>query len=196
MRPDYPRVQEGEESQHLNQDLRSWSRWATGRKMRRSRTESVGAVSCSCCDQVLMCYRYNYSRVYVRQGRKDAAFYSVFDRIRVRIASFPLLQTITDAHWFAYSIQQSLPFYKEILGFVNVSKPDNTLASICRTPSGKPYVKGGEEGVHLYLRVPYGASGSGRAAPAMPPPQSLWIEVENVDGELCWSCFCLPLLDR
>ncbi|KDN47968.1 hypothetical protein K437DRAFT_90383 [Tilletiaria anomala UBC 951] len=75
-------------------------------------------------------------------------------------------------------IASALPFYKEILGFVNVSKPDKSLANICRTPSGKPMLQGAEEGVQLYLRTPY--------PPPQPqdppfPPMSVHVEVANVD---------------
>ncbi len=105
---------------------------------------------------------------------------------------------------FVSNIQQSLPFYREILGFVNVTKPDAHLANICRNSGGKPSLAPGEIGVQLHLRGPSTGTGAlgnsvgsnlyGRrpsttatsqpAALAAPPPQSLSIEVENVDGEL------------
>lgn len=88
---------------------------------------------------------------------------------------------------FVSDIKLALPFWREILGFVNVTKPENYMAMLCRTPTNKSILRGGEEGVQIMLRTSFGSYGvasdgpSSADSPARPAPMALWIEVENVD---------------
>lgn len=83
--------------------------------------------------------------------------------------------------FFVSHIPTTLPWYKEILGFHLRGKAESGRAELFR---GAPGINRGSEGVSLYLR---------RASEGEKPPKgSLWIEVDNVDGECnvhtfrCW----------
>ena len=90
-------------------------------------------------------------------------------------------------------VKLALPFYKEVLGFVTVSPPDNSLANIVRTSSGKPFISGVEEGVQLHLRTAYvpppsnlelaarGALHNDPTPTATIVPMSVYIQVESVE---------------
>lgn len=86
---------------------------------------------------------------------------------------------------FVSDIGLALPFYREVLGFVNATKPEKHMAMLCRTPAGKSILRGGEEGVQILLRTSFGPYGVTPTAPGSdtyrPVPTALWIEVENVD---------------
>lgn len=76
---------------------------------------------------------------------------------------------------YVSSIQAALPFYKHMLGFTPVSKPD-TMKAHLKSKGGDQ----GEEGIEIYLRTPPLGSDGTRSPLA---PTSLWIAVEKVDGE-------------
>jgi len=77
---------------------------------------------------------------------------------------------------YVSNIQSALPFYKHMLGFTPVGKPDTMKAHLVSRGSDA-----GESGIEIYLRTPPLGSDGTRSPLA---PSSLWISVENADGEL------------
>ncbi|CAO1630246.1 unnamed protein product [Parajaminaea phylloscopi] len=78
--------------------------------------------------------------------------------------------------FFVPHVPAALPWYKEVLGFSVVGKPDAGRAELYRASPGSSSPKqAGTSGVSLYLRKPP-ADADGPS-----PKGSLWIEVDNID---------------
>lgn len=95
--------------------------------------------------------------------------------------------------FFVSHIPTTLPWYKDVLGFQLRGKAESARAELFRSAPG---VNRGSDGVSLYLRKvpspsPSAAASEGRhssrdpsdAQQAPVPKGSLWIEVDDVDGE-------------
>lgn len=90
-----------------------------------------------------------------------------------------------------YSVKSATTFYKDILGFEVLGKPDVTHATLYRAPpralpSSIPFKRGSEAGkmeppngsVQMYLRIaPMGVDG----VRVKPPAVTLWMLVNDVD---------------
>lgn len=75
--------------------------------------------------------------------------------------------------FFVTHVPSTLPWYTEVLGFQVRGKAEASRAELFR---GAPGVNRGNDGVFLYLRK---ISDEGQPV----PKGSLWIEVDNIDGE-------------
>ncbi|PWN36250.1 uncharacterized protein FA14DRAFT_134896, partial [Meira miltonrushii] len=129
-------------------------------------------------------------------ARVDTQESETFDRPQVKVKKSPEVQPSRAVYlraipcMYVADVKNATSFYKDILGFSVLGRPDSSHASLVRSPShmansttlGRSrgtLKKAPADSVQVYLRiVPMGENGER----IKPPPTTLWIMVNDVDA--------------